>query len=260
MPSPFPGMDPYLEDPARWSGVHHSLISAIRDILLDLLRPRYFVGAEERVYLANRAEMDRVLGIRVPDVEIAAGPARFAPGGGGAVALEEPLVMMTWLEEVREAYLTIRDSKSREVVAVIEVLSPTNKLPGSPGWESFEQKRREVMESPTHWVEIDLLRQGRSWTRSLLDRPCEYLVHVSPEPMRPEGKVWPIRLDRALPTITVPLKPDEHDCPLDLQAVVTAVYHRGYDFDTDYSVDPVPPLDSPWAEWADRLLREKGLR
>ncbi|MCK4452049.1 MAG: DUF4058 family protein [Anaerolineae bacterium] len=30
MPSPFPGMDPYLEYPVRWPDVHHSLITYIR--------------------------------------------------------------------------------------------------------------------------------------------------------------------------------------------------------------------------------------
>lgn len=262
MPSPFPGMDPYLEDPARWSGVHHRLISVIGDDLLGpALSPRHVVGVEERVYLANRLELDRMLGIRTPDVGIAVESGRPAPEGGGAVAVEEPLVMTTWLEEVHEAYPVIRDTRSREVVTVIEVLSPTNKLPGSPGWESFEEERREVMESPTHWVEVDLLRRGRSLPRGLLEHPCPYLVHVSPAPMRPRGKVRPIRLDQPLPTVRIPLKPDEPDCPLDLQAAVAGAYRRGrYEVDLDYKADPIPPLDPPWAEWADHLLKARGLR
>ena len=42
MPSPFPGMDPYLEEPRRWPDVHQSLITYIRDALQPAVRPRYF--------------------------------------------------------------------------------------------------------------------------------------------------------------------------------------------------------------------------
>ena len=74
----------------------------------------------------------------------------------------EPIVATTWFEEeIHEAFLKIIDRESRDVVTVIEILSPTNKVPGSPGRESFEEKRREVMHSPSHWVEIDLLRGTR---------------------------------------------------------------------------------------------------
>ena len=51
MPTPFPGMDPYLERPNLWSNVHQSLITAIRDFLTPRLRPRYFVAVKERSYL-----------------------------------------------------------------------------------------------------------------------------------------------------------------------------------------------------------------
>jgi hypothetical protein len=51
MPSPFPGMDPYVEDPRRWRNVHHELISCIRAQLAARLRPRYIVLVEERIYI-----------------------------------------------------------------------------------------------------------------------------------------------------------------------------------------------------------------
>lgn len=40
MPSPFPGMDPYLEG-YLWPDVHNALASKIRQLLTPLLRPRY---------------------------------------------------------------------------------------------------------------------------------------------------------------------------------------------------------------------------
>ena len=101
----------------------------------------------------------------------------------------EPVIATTWFEEeIHEAFLKIIDRESRDVVTVIEILSPTNKLPGSAGRQSFEQKRREVMNSPSHWVEIDLLRGNRGWFPfpGKLG-PHEYLVHVSKTDLRPRG-------------------------------------------------------------------------
>ena len=51
----FPGMDPYLESPLLWPGVHTSLIVYFRDQLQPLLRPRYLATIEERVYLERPA-------------------------------------------------------------------------------------------------------------------------------------------------------------------------------------------------------------
>jgi Protein of unknown function (DUF4058) len=66
MPSPFPGMDPYLETPEFWSEVHNRMIVAIADDLAPKLRPRYRVAIEQRVYLSSTAESQLV----VPDVTV----------------------------------------------------------------------------------------------------------------------------------------------------------------------------------------------
>ena len=261
-------MDPYLENPSLWPDVHHEWISVTREILGAKLRPTYSVRIEERVYLADLAEQDRALGVRVPDVAVTAAADRGAAtpvdsGGGTALAVEtEPILATTWLEEVHEAFLSIIDARSRRAVTIIEVLSPTHKLADSPGLESFEQKRREVMLSTTHWVEIDLSRAGRTLpARGRLTQPCDYLVHVSPALSRPQGRLWPIALDRRLPVVGVPLKREDADCPLDLQLVLNMVYERaGYDLELDYKREPVPPLGTPWSSWSDRLLKERGLR
>ena len=225
--------------------------------------PKYYARIEERVYIADPIEIDRKLGLRVPDisVRVRSGHEGTAVEPSGDLAVEvmtEPVVVTTCLEdEVREAFLVVIEAATRQVVTILEVLSPTNKLPNSPGLESFTRKRSEVMKTPTHWVEIDLLRQGASLSaRDLIGRPFEYLVHVSPSPMRPKGKLWPIRLDQRLPVISIPLKPEDPDAPLDLQTVLTTAYDRGaYDLQVDYRLAPVPPLDPPWADWAERLLR-----
>jgi len=53
MPSPFPGMDPYLEISELWPEVHSRLIVAIADAIAPLIRPKYLVAIENRVYLSE---------------------------------------------------------------------------------------------------------------------------------------------------------------------------------------------------------------
>ncbi|KYC40504.1 hypothetical protein WA1_25615 [Scytonema hofmannii PCC 7110] len=54
MPSPFPGVDPYLENPELWSEVHSRLIMAIAIALAPSLRPKYHVAVEKRTYLSKK--------------------------------------------------------------------------------------------------------------------------------------------------------------------------------------------------------------
>lgn len=167
MPSPFPGMDPYLEHPGLWPDVHHMLISSYREMLAAQLRPKYLVAIEERTYILEESDVMAMLDVRIPDVKVSARlgweSAPFAPGDERAeLAVPEPVVATTWLEEeVREAYLTIQDRESHRVITVIELLSPANKRPNSSGRKSYETKRREIYYSPTHLVEIDLLLRSR---------------------------------------------------------------------------------------------------
>ena len=174
----------------------------------------------------------------------------------------EPVIATTWFdEEVHEAFLKVIARESRDVVAVIEILSPANKVVGSSGRDSFERKRREIMYSPSHWVEIDLLRGKRTVRIPKNVGPHEYLVHVSKRALRPQGLLYAIRLSGRLPIIPIPLKPEDPDAHLDLQAVLNAAYaNANYDLEIDYRDDPDPPLIGKLAEWADELLRSKGLR
>ena len=163
MPSPFPGMDPYLEEPGLWPDVHHELISETRALLNTILRPKYYVRIEQRVYISDEGDSGRL--VMVPDLRIALNPDRegqaFVPGGGTALAVAEPIEAITLIEEeIHESYIEIVDRVERLVVTVIEILSPTNKVAGSRGRESYETKRSDVMRSPSHLVEIDLLRRG----------------------------------------------------------------------------------------------------
>src|SRR5262245_19139833 len=150
MPSPLPGMDPYLEDPDLWPDVHLNLILGSQALLSSQLRPKYVVRAEERAYISAESDETYEPQLQVPDIEVATRPGweevPFSPGGEPSqMEVAEPVLATTWFEEeIREAFLKIIDRRSRDVVTVIEILSPGNKLAGSPGRESFEQKRREI--------------------------------------------------------------------------------------------------------------------
>ncbi len=162
---------------------------------------------------------------------------------------------------IHEAYLEVLDTSNDQVVTVIEILSPANKVPGADGLKSLEVKRNEVMRSSTHWVEIDLIREGVSLIPTKPLPEHEYLVLVSSAKRRPDSYLWPIRLSQRLPVIPIPLRAGDDDAPLDLQSVLDTAYdHASYDTDIDYTKDPVPSLKPPWAEWSDRWLREKGMR
>ena len=264
MPSPFPGMDPYLEDPPRWPGVHLLLIAAFSEMLNQQLRPRYVAEIEERIYVTPDDDPGEEQ-TRVPDIWIErrhGGKTKLGTRPGGTVAAAEPLVVTTLSEdETRERRVEIRATDTKQLVTVIELLSPSNKVSGAEGRRSFIAKRREVTSSDAHWVEIDLLRQGQSLPLRKRIRPHEYFVHVSPAELRPKGRVWPIRLQSPLPAVGIPLRNPDPDTALDLQRALDMIYDRGaYDLKLDYTEDPVPPLPPDLAKWATKLLRQKKLR
>lgn len=146
-------------------------------------------------------------------------------------------------EELRQRYLEIRDGRNHAVVAVIEVLSPTNKTAGTAGREAFLRKRREPMAAPVHWIEIDLLRAG--------ERPPEvsglsdYYALLKRAEATDEFAVWYLNLRDSLPVIAVPLTADHPDAVLDLQEAFTRTYARFYAERLDYHDTPPPPRCRP---------------
>jgi hypothetical protein len=263
MPSPFPGMDPYLEDPAVWPDVHHELISTIRELLNQTIRPKYIARVEERVYMEFEDAPDHT-SQRVPDVRI------DLPGKSTQTAVRKPRRKRVAIAEpvvfheddpVREGRVEILELKSRRVVTVIEVLSPANKVNGALGRASFLEKRTEVMRSRASWVEIDLLRAGVPHPAKRRVPRCEYFVYSSPDDMRPDGKAWPLSVREPLKVVGIPLRAPDPDAPLDLQAALTLAYDRAaYDATVDYTKPPVPPLPPALARWSNKLLKSKKLR
>jgi hypothetical protein len=167
--------------------------------------------------------------------------------------------------EVRETFIEVRPARSQRAVTVLEILSPSNKAGGSPGREQYLAKQRELLRSPTHLLEVDLLPQGLatvalSYGRLGLDQEWDYLVclHRAGQPC---CEVWPIPLRQPLPGVRIPLAEKDPDLVLDLQEMLDHCYDAGhYDRLVDYRRPPAVPLSRSHARWANALLREHRLR
>jgi hypothetical protein len=249
-------MDPYLEDPAIWSGVHAALLAAIFERLGPAVRPKYAVRYEERVYVTS--EEDPGYRVIVPGLRvIERRPSLALPAGTNAIAITEPVRVELADDEIHERSLIVIDIRDRAIVTVIELLSPTNKVLNSFGRESFLKKRREVLAGGANWLEIDLLRDGVRTAFLPRVPQTEYQAYLSRAGKRREASVWPIRLPERLPVLAIPLQGDDPDVPLDLQAALNVVVERGsYDLETDYQTDPIPPLTPEQAEWARQICSE----
>lgn len=261
MPSPFPGMDPYLEAPWIWPDVHHGLISEIQASLNPHLRPHYVARVELRVYISDDDDPGRKA--LVPDPRVESNPERTTTRrkkASVAVAATEPLIVPTLMdEEVEEAFLRIIDVETENLVTLIEVLSPTNKIRGSRGRASFMAKRHEIMNTDVHWVEIDLLRTGVPSVTDPPLRPSDYRILISRGDRRTRTRFWPVSVRQPLPVIRIPLRGKEPEVPLDLGAVFRSVYDRAaYDASVDYREPPQPPLEGEDARWARDLLRGRS--
>ena len=252
MPSPFPGMDPYLEAPAIWQDFHHSFIDEMRAKLVPKVRPKYAVHIERYVCIAEPTGEE----IKVrPDLTIAKTQQR------GTAIEPEPspistavLVPLPEPQEVYHYFLEIRELATQKVITIVEMLSPFNKRPGE-GREDYLRKRRMILESDVHLVELDLLREGE---RLPMGKPLpqgQYYAIVSRSYKRPIAEVYAWTIKQPLPTIPIPLKRGEPDVMLDLQSVLNSVYDRaGYDYRLPYDREPDPPLSPEDWEWAKQII------
>ncbi|MFQ5859872.1 MAG: DUF4058 family protein [Anaerolineae bacterium] len=261
MPTPFPGMDPYLERRGLWEEVHPALIIELQHLLTPLVRPRYRVAVERRAYLALLAP-DELVGR--PDVLLVDARQELAAAvTDAALAESAPLVAeLPMPEEVVERYLELRDVVTGEVITVIEILSRTNKL-NHDGRRAYEEKRFKVLGSRTHLVEIDLLRPGEPMAMRVQGdgHRGDYRILVSRAYRRPRAEAYVFGLRQPIPAFPVPLRKGEMDVAVDLNTLLHELYDRaGYDLAIDYRLEADPPLEGDDAEWADALLRQHGLR
>ena len=262
MASPFPGMDPYLEE--FWRDVHARLVIYAADQLQSRLPSDLRARVEERVVVEPIAGEHRNV---YPDIRVVErGRGSGAAAGATGAAIAEPLILNLSSEPMTETYVEIIDiGTGKHVVTVLEVLSLSNKLAGESR-EQYGQKRAALQASGVSLVEIDLLRAGQRG----LSVPYDYLpvthrttyqvcVRRGWRPMQAEVYRAPLR--ERLPVIGVPLRETDADVPLDLQALVDQCYRNGgYDDDIDYRRPPRPPLEPDDDRWSDELLRSQGRR
>jgi hypothetical protein len=150
------------------------------------------------------------------------------------------------------ATVEVRDAAQNELVTCIEILSPVNKR--EPGLQKYRDKRQRLHKAGIHVVEIDLLRRGARPLAHPRVPDVPYLITLT---RAGEGfaEVWPVQLQRSLPTIPVPLRAPDPDAPLELSAALAAIYDEAaYDLSIDYDRPPVPPLADAEAAWARALL------
>ncbi len=260
MGSPFPGMDPYIEAAGLWEDFHQSLISAIKRALAPSLPERYVVRGGERTYLVLSTEGGETEFLAQPDVGLARlareGSTRRAETGPASAVLETPaeapgpVTVRAYLEaEQREPFLEIYELHAeRKLVTCIEVLSPSNKRPGTPGWQQYTRKRQAFLGGAAHFIEIDLLRGGRRMPMADELPASPYYLLLCRKEEAPRCKVWAADYRKPLPPIPVPLSVPDPDVTLALQPLVEAVYAEScYDRDIDYGRPLTPPLDMPGA-------------
>lgn len=254
MPSPFLGMDPYLEKRSIWPDVHASMITYIRENLQPTLRPNYIARIEERVQLTQISQS------YVPDVtvkrtmrETAAPYTTDEP-----IVADEPQIVSTLDEAYRETYIEIITRESGEVVTLIELLSPANKI--GDGRSQFIQKQTELLASNVNLVEIDLLGYGEPTVLARnvpITEPADwrYLISTSRAHQRNRLEFYAVPLSQKLPNCRIPLCAPDADVVLDLTAVFNRTYDIGsYDLLIDYT-QPTPLRDFE-TTWLDAYLQK----
>ncbi|MGL4422298.1 MAG: DUF4058 family protein, partial [Gemmataceae bacterium] len=259
MPSPFPGMDPYLEDPAYWSGFHTRFIVALGAAITRQLPGGYYAEIEHHVWLEN-LETSEQHAFAVPDSYIAedSPPLRSRSTLLGNTATAEPTAVITLPRSQRPGprYLQILDRNNHRVITVLELLSPANKVLG-PDRMAYISKRNEYLESGTHLVELDLLRAGNRLPWGLTAPPdADFYVLIAQADQFPRASVWGVLLQEPLPIVPVPLKPTDGSVALSLQACFERAYDDGgYAQRINYEAPPYFMVRANDQEWLDERLR-----
>jgi hypothetical protein len=248
MPSPFPGMNPYLEQAHLWRGVHATFLVSLVAALTPRLVPKYHVEFEESVYIDPTGDEPRLFAIADAAVADVGEKTDAGDRATTAVVAEPVTVTVPGVNRKKARRLVIRDSNSLEVVTVLELLSPSNKQAG-PDRDRYIEKRLEVLTSRANFIELDLLRGGqRLPIRSL--PPCDYYALISRWWQRPNMGLLPVNLRDPLPPIPIPLRQGEAEPKIELKPVLDRTYDEaGYEYRI-YRTPPEPPLAPADAEWA----------
>ena len=258
MPSPFPGMDPYLEHREIWPGFHADLAVELKRQLNRQMSERYYAEVE---VLTVSDDLDLEISHKTrPDVgvfETTDLELELTPDAATATIAPAPITRLAPLPS-RIRSVRVYRTATQELVTTIEILSPFNKRPASDGLSDYRRKRRLILASQVHLVEVDLLRGGERPGLELVDEPIDtdYILLVNRYGLERLSEIWPAPLNEPLPLIPVPLLPPDPDVPLDLNAAIREVYDGSrYERRISYRLPaPLPPLRPAMAEWVASLL------
>jgi hypothetical protein len=258
MKSPFPGMDPYIEECGLFEDFHDDLISEMKHALARAVPEQYIVRTAERPYVVIAVTEGKDEHIFKPDVGIVATNGAGLAATAGAIAVAEAeddtesIAMRAFIaNDYRENFIEIYvNQPERVLVTCIEVLSPANKRPGTNGWDTYLRKRQGLLLGEANFVELDLLRGGERFP--MLDPwpNSPYTLLVSHRMRAPKCRVWRGDFRKPLPPIPVPLLTPDSDVTLELQPMVDAIYARSkYARDIDYARPLSKPLTEDEASW-----------
>ncbi len=223
--NPFPGMNPYLERRDIWPDFHFSLIATMAGELGPRLPDAY------RIALQQRREV----------VETGSGqPATVAasPEDGVAVRVRMP-------REVKVNWLRVETVPDRELVTIIEVLSPTNKAPGRER-QRYIRKRDVIIASGVNLVEIDLLRRWEPMPLETAPPASDYRILVCRGWERPDALLYPFSVQQPIPKLTLPLLPEDEPPDVDLGLIVNTLHQTArYGQITRYQNPPPEPEFAP---------------
>lgn len=260
MPSPFPGMDPWLEDSEVFPNLHASLITHLQEAINTVLPPGYVATTKTTVWVDDELRRD-------PDVSVF-GRDRTQDGNTtstmsltGLVTIGQERTSDPW----EEPYLEILSAKGKRLVTAIEILSLSNKRTGDTGRKMYQEKQKELRLAGVNLVEIDLLRGGSHTTLVSLKRLQEAIgqfdYHISV--MVGHSLTYhaaAIRLADPLPTIGIPLDPEVAEVTVGLQPLLNRCYDGGRYMElVNYRHPCDPPLAPDQQAWAEGILRAKGL-
>ena len=253
MKCPFPGMDPYLEDPAYWQDFHHRFNTYWRDAIAESLPDNYEVRIDERFSVVE-IPGESVKLIR-PDLAISQGHplSNAAPETSGVATLEPASIPLEYPVEEVESYLKILHRPDRTLVTVLELLSPTNKV--DTGRFDYLAKRSAILRQQVHLVELDLLRAGHRLPAKRPLPPGDHFAFVSRWEQRPNCDVYAWSMRSPLPTIRIPLKLSDPDLVFNIAPVFDEAYSRGrYHRSLPYAQPPLVPVAPSDHEWIESRL------
>ena len=254
MPSPFPGMNPFLEQKDAWQDFHNDFLVQLRAALVRQTSDAYVVKLETRLILQEVEPHERAF--------VGRADLGLSDSGKGGVAIAEPEratrpqylpLTLPEVEKIKHHYLEIQDSLSRRVSTVIELLSPANETLGNDRAE-YLAKRQAILLSTTHFVEIDFRRGGQRPDLPVIP-PCDYFVLASRYEERDRFcRYWPVWLRDRLPKILVPLRQPDPDVMIDLQEILDRTYDEAGYARYIYEQSPEPPLSDADTQWARQIL------